>query len=428
LHCVWHFFVCHAVDTDVRIIRIDTSGLRVAGIIGVEVSIIADDLFVTRLTGTTPTDISHHTCIFVFTRPCIVGEDTTALRVAGIISAGVLVVAGDVRTVAGTVRTDVTCSACIPVIASYSVVLVDTSGLRVAGIVGAWVLVVAVLGNVEAIIPRTDVSSALVSVVAVFVVCDILALPVRTGVISARVIVLTVQLVAGLAGAVTTGVIRGADISIVAGFSVICKDTADLRIAGVVSADVAIGADEGFAVLAPNLRIAGLNAVADVPVVALLVRALGHEFAESFDADMILRTVATRTFTSVITALQSFALRDASVDTFSSFRITEVGGEGIIIIAVQLVAGLARIISTYVIRRAGIAVIARLRVGFKNTEPILLVAGVVSAGVVISTVGNANAFHGFVDATLGWFAMIRCVQIIVIAFHGFVDATNIGIT
>ena len=73
----------------------------------------------------------------------VVCIDAAGLRITGIIGAGVSVVAGDIHTVTCSLHTHIICSTSISVLAVQFVVFLDTTTLRVAGVVGAEIVVFA---------------------------------------------------------------------------------------------------------------------------------------------------------------------------------------------------------------------------------------------------------------------------------------------
>lgn len=226
-----------------RVAGVDAAGRGGAGVVRAGVAVVAMVWRIARAL-TLDTSIVGGAGVAVVARLIGIDVDTAHLGVTGVVGAGVPVVAGR-RGPAGAaaIRADVTACAGIPIIAAHSIVEVNTTLLTAAGIVGTGVPVVAVDGcATSALSIAADViARARAAVVAGGGVGRSLAT--RAGL--ARIVRACIPVVTigwGAAAAAPTGasVVEGARTAVVAGPGVGAVHAARGPLAGIICADVVV--------------------------------------------------------------------------------------------------------------------------------------------------------------------------------------------
>jgi len=133
-----------SVITGCRVVGVNTTKYRIAGIIRTQVSVITDRRGSPN-TGTTGTGIISSTGVPVITCYRVVGVDTARCRVTGVIGAQITVITvrrGSPNT--GTTGTGISRGTGISVVAGVSVVGINTADSRIAGVIGTQVAIITV--------------------------------------------------------------------------------------------------------------------------------------------------------------------------------------------------------------------------------------------------------------------------------------------
>ena len=258
-----------AVVTRGAVVGIDTTGLRVAAIIGANVAVVAVGRRAADALAT-GADIEGGASIGVVAFHRVVDELATDPGDAGIIGAQVVIVAGQCFTAkTGSSGALVVDGTDFTVIARGGIECVNAPGLRVAGVGGTDVIVITVRWcTADALSAGTNVARG--ALVAVFAGCDIGVVNAAnlgvTRIISAGIPVVAIEGTGGATDAAVTNIPGGANIAVVALLGVVVVDTAGFGSAGVVGTDVTIIAIElpGTDALATRTGVFGSTGIAVV--------------------------------------------------------------------------------------------------------------------------------------------------------------------
>jgi hypothetical protein len=250
---------------------VKTTGLGTAGIVGADLGVVTVQSIGSRLALGGGTNVAHGARISIVTRFAVRGEETTRVRVTGVVRTEVVIAAAQFfprLTLA--VETGIAGGASVCIIAGSNVEGVLATVTGVAEIGGAGIIVTATdqtpsgaptlaafvaVGADIAIITRGNVRDKLATGVGVtFVIC-------------VEVAIVAYQVTA--AGTLTEGALvgSGAQITIVTGGRVEQMDTSGPGVTGIIGAEVFIVTREGisrraYSVLAPITHGAGVAVVA----------------------------------------------------------------------------------------------------------------------------------------------------------------------
>jgi len=335
-------------------------------------------------------------------------------------------------TAVGTLVID---SASYAVVAQVVVVDCGAAQGRVAGVVGASILVVTVedFSGCAQSVGAQVAHGAHVVVRALGVVVGVLATGVGVaGIVAADVAVVAVERLTAGAFAVGASFAGGTGIAVIARICVGVKNAAGCGVAGVVGADVEVGANNGLAGDAPAPRTV-VSVGAQVVIVAVavpgLVEAAGLRVAAIFRARIRVVTIEpSAPFTLAVVAgvphgadVPIGARRRVELMYAPGILVARVVGARVAVVAVKWGSASALAVGAFFVHGTGVAVITGVGVGVENAADGRIACVGCAYVVVVANRGlfkNARFALAVVPESAG-------VAVVAVEVVGHVDADSL---
>jgi len=312
----------------------------------------------------------------------VVGELATRLGIAGVIGAGVVVVANDLlpRPAFGLLVAFLVHRAGVGIVALGDISLnlhnVDAFAvLGVAGVLGALVVIVAILARAFALTSLANIDSAGIAIRAAVLVVDLVLAGASlrvAAVIGAGLAVVASGLGAGGALTILANISLRALVTIIAGDRVGRPHAIFLGVTGVIGAGVLVVA---------------LGRVDDVGATGLGIAVVGGARDTIVATGILLAGGALATFAGVhaiagIAVIADIVVHDVRVDA-TLLGVTGIGGAVVVVIADDRLAVDTRTFQAVALQGALVTVVTRHDVGLQDLGALAIVAGVHRAGIAV---------------------------------------------